>query len=439
MYFSKIALLFAAFIGFMASATFGQGWGGGGPGFGGHGPGGPGGPGPGGPGFGGPGGPGGYGGRGEEPPRTAEEAQQRYRRAEFFLSELDANHNGIIEADECSGRRQFFVERMMQRAGLPNTFPVTLDKVKEGLNRYYTSSVQGATPGQPVPGQPVPPGTPGAAAATAASAVPAVPGFGVASGPLPPVLGFGATTVQPVSTTALAPGAAATAKPGAPSSFPATPFSPNDEERKYRDYAKNLMGQYDKNKNGVLDREEWNDMSNNPKAADRNSDGAVTFDELVAWLMSMNKPGGHGGSGSADSGKKSNNKKSAFRIPSAIERLPAGMPDWFLKKDANTDGQVSMAEYTQDWSDSKISEFLKYDLNRDGVITPTECLRVEKEAKTTAKPERGGPPRGDGPPKTDGPPKGEGPPKGDGPPKGNGPPERREGSSDRGSDRGRRW
>ncbi len=38
-----------------------------------------------------------------------------------------------------------------------------------------------------------------------------------------------------------------------------------------------------------------------------------------------------------------------------------------------------MAEYATTWTDAKVSEFTKYDLNRDGVITAKECLKAERK------------------------------------------------------------
>ena len=60
------------------------------------------------------------------------------------------------------------------------------------------------------------------------------------------------------------------------------------------------------------------------------------------------------------------------------ERLPNGLPDWFLEKDVNGDGQVTMAEFTANWTPDKVAEFARYDLNHDGIITAAECLKVER-------------------------------------------------------------
>jgi hypothetical protein len=62
------------------------------------------------------------------------------------------------------------------------------------------------------------------------------------------------------------------------------------------------------------------------------------------------------------------------------ERLPKGLPDWFRTKDANGDGQISMAEFAAEWTPAAEAEFLRYDLNGDGFITPDECLKAEKNS-----------------------------------------------------------
>ena len=56
--------------------------------------------------------------------------------------------------------------------------------------------------------------------------------------------------------------------------------------------------------------------------------------------------------------------------------LPKGLPDWFLEKDIHHNGQITMAEYTTNWTPEKVKEFARYDLNNDGIITAEECLKV---------------------------------------------------------------
>ena len=57
------------------------------------------------------------------------------------------------------------------------------------------------------------------------------------------------------------------------------------------------------------------------------------------------------------------------------------MPDWFIQK-ADADGQISMAEFTSQWTPEKVREFESYDRNHDGFITAAECLQTEKEKQS---------------------------------------------------------
>ncbi|NQT37484.1 MAG: hypothetical protein HQ581_08350 [Planctomycetes bacterium] len=79
---------------------------------------------------------------------------------------------------------------------------------------------------------------------------------------------------------------------------------------------------------------------------------------------------------SSDSAAAGQRKSYRFRSPT--ERLPDGLPNWFAQKDADSDGQVAMAEYASSWTDAKALEFTRVDLNNDGLITPKECLRAEE-------------------------------------------------------------
>jgi hypothetical protein len=142
---------------------------------------------------------------------------------------------------------------------------------------------------------------------------------------------------------------------------------------KFRNYAQGLMRQYDKNKNGVLDRDEAAELQGPLREARRNADGAITLEALTEKVLEVNHVSGsssQAGDSATQAGKKS------YRFISAQERLPKGLPDWFYQKDLNGDGQVTMAEYSSTWSDATAGEFSKWDLNNDGVITPDEVLKV---------------------------------------------------------------
>jgi hypothetical protein len=53
----------------------------------------------------------------------------------------------------------------------------------------------------------------------------------------------------------------------------------------HRRYAEGLVNQFDENKNGVLDRDEWKKMRGDPAKADGNDDKIITVDELAERLL----------------------------------------------------------------------------------------------------------------------------------------------------------
>jgi hypothetical protein len=76
----------------------------------------------------------------------------------------------------------------------------------------------------------------------------------------------------------------------------------------------------------------------------------------------------------SDAPKRTGPKSGRFLTPK--ERLDKSLPDWFREKDGDDDGQVSMAEYAREWTDAKVAEFNRYDLNHDGIVTAAECLKA---------------------------------------------------------------
>lgn len=184
---------------------------------------------------------------------------------------------------------------------------------------------------------------------------------------------------------------------------------------RYKRYAASLLERYDKNKDGFLRKDEWSRVRN-AEEADKNKDGVLTVDELASHLKGMSSSSRSTSASSASSSRDDRNERSresrssrsssrderrsrdrnrdrdrndeddrntngvrtSYRALTAHERLPAGLPGWFKDKDKNVNGQIEMAEYTTSWSDTKVKEFLEYDLNNDGVITPVECLKAER-------------------------------------------------------------
>jgi Ca2+-binding EF-hand superfamily protein len=182
---------------------------------------------------------------------------------------------------------------------------------------------------------------------------------------------------------------------------------PVDTAAQSRKYAEGLLQKYDANKSGYLEKDEWKELKPEYQAADINKDGVISTDELVTRLNALNSGQGGSSASSSNSGNGSSGysrygsrdrgsdrsgrssekeaKKPLIRALTPTERLPKGLPDWFLRNDADADGQVSMVEYAAAWSEKTAAEFQKYDLNRDGIITADEVLTVDKDSKSTTR------------------------------------------------------
>ncbi len=172
-------------------------------------------------------------------------------------------------------------------------------------------------------------------------------------------------------------------------------------------WAKDFVKEHDKNGNKWLDGDEKKDLHGRAAEADANNDGVITVEELVAKLSSnapaattstasMKSSGGKsassnsgtdsgapkrvyiGSAGGLASTTKEGDKRHSYRFSTAADRQPKGLPSFF-SRDTNGDGQISMSEYSHTWTKSVVSEFRRYDLNDDGIITAKEAA-----AKPTA-------------------------------------------------------
>ena len=294
-----------------------------------------------------------------------------------FLREMDADGDGRIEENEVDGRRRNMVEMMAQRAGIPPTFPIPVNRLRDAMNNRAGQGQGGANSTSS-----------GDGGAKKPTEEPLVPGFGIEMD-LSAVLSFGqrpnsnASGRTRSSVSSLSPSSSQSGARSSSSSSSSSRGGNNDERT--RRGAEAMMRQADSNGDGKLEKKEWNDRWGDFKEADRNGDKVVTADELAQRLSGFARggpggerggPDGSSGSDGAGSGSGKSQQPKSYRVPTPTELLPAGLPDWFAQKDANADGQVAMAEYEspRSWTAAAVAEFMRFDLNNDGFITPTECL-----------------------------------------------------------------
>ena len=137
------------------------------------------------------------------------------------------------------------------------------------------------------------------------------------------------------------------------------------------------MDKYDKDKNSIIEGDEFKSMTNADRS-DLNKDGRITLDEL------MQRVRGEGGSGSSrpsrDEGEEKTGRNS-YRFTSALERIEGSARSWVERYDDNGDGQVSMAEFSTSWTDSKVREFQGYHKNGDGIVTGAEYGEGRSEGR----------------------------------------------------------
>ncbi|RMF43539.1 MAG: calcium sensor EFh [Planctomycetota bacterium] len=109
-----------------------------------------------------------------------------------------------------------------------------------------------------------------------------------------------------------------------------------------------LLGRFDKNRNGSLERDEAAEMGIPTARIDVDHDGVLSRDELHGYVEELQQQAGD---------------------------LTQGLPGWFYERDVDGDGQIAMAEYATEWDDLLLAEFTALDANQDGLITATEVFR----------------------------------------------------------------
>lgn len=287
-----------------------------------------------------------------------------------FLQRLDANGDGIIDPSEIPERMRPFMDRIGERMGFDPTKPISLEE----LQRQSEQNNQSRDDDDSKPSD----------STDKPQSEPLVPGFGVTI-ELPTVPGFDIAMTSGSGTSENRDRNDDRSRDeeddnqssrDSSSSESSPSLSPQQVDARYRRFAESMLQRYDTNGDGKLQKEEWSQMRGEPELADSDGDGIITLDELVSHAGAGSSGGSSSegsSSSSSDSAPRSTSTGKRFLTPA--ERLPAGLPDWFVRNDQDGDGQIMMHEFTSEWSEAKAAEFARYDLNGDGIIVPSEALQ----------------------------------------------------------------
>ncbi len=298
-----------------------------------------------------------------------------------MLSRFDRNNNKMIDPDEAEGPARFFLERLAaSNPKIDLKRPVPLDLLTSEMEKMRGGGGGAA----PTNGQPAKP-------------VLLVPDFSLDTEPSV-VEGFGTTSSM---------------------------FNVKVEERDLKE-AEERIRRYDRNNDGILSKEEiaGNRWSDDPLQFDRNGDGKISKSEMAVryakrradeqasqtnpqsndrnrgaamWGGGGTMPGQGGWSRpEAANAKKDNKEKGedksrfgdakSYRMKTVKEKTDGtkGLPDWFARSDSDGDGQVLLSEYSSSLTAETITEFQKFDLNNDFIITASECLAAVKNGASSS-------------------------------------------------------
>jgi len=175
-------------------------------------------------------------------------------------------------------------------------------------------------------------------------------------------------------------------------------------------YAERIIQHYDKNGDGKLEAIEWQAMHGQPELADADHDGRITAREFAQYAANYGagraiRLSSSGGTLADTSGQtpgelgadgtpmprggvpgQVNTPDGPARDPRRdlkfFAALPDGIPQWFVDRDTDGDGQLTLSEYSPKLLKAELDEFNRYDLNRDGVLTVPEFLRGGKATKS---------------------------------------------------------
>ncbi|GHT24652.1 hypothetical protein FACS189419_09630 [Planctomycetales bacterium] len=196
-------------------------------------------------------------------------------------------------------------------------------------------------------------------------------------------------------------------------------------------YAVFLMQKYDKNGDELLEQSEWDGVLPAPQAADLNGDKKITLEELVFFLANFGKDKTiHKPNVAAPANERKvdpanlklfrsviaqpvqseikmdktaekpaddvsdktlednkpiddavyeeimrNRPASAAKRYHTLPETLQGVPTWFLMRDADGDGQISLAEFAPSLAAQSLALFGKLDTNGNGFIEPEEVKK----------------------------------------------------------------
>lgn len=144
--------------------------------------------------------------------------------------------------------------------------------------------------------------------------------------------------------------------------------------RGYEAYVEGIFKKFDENSDGKLDKAEIDKMRRKPdKGADTNKDGNVSSEELLNSYLT--KAGQDPVRGSSGSGKSSAKSKSSSGSATMTTSSGAKPREPLTDMDKNKNGQIEMAEFLKDYTQSSFDKFNKKDLDGDGIITRREWER----------------------------------------------------------------